>query len=769
MDTFSTLTFLRIHFSRRIYWLFLAVGGLCLIERAALSQELNAYKTVASGNFPDISIWETWDGFAWIPALAKPGQGNDIYIDRTHTLRLTGDEAVKSVYINAEVDAYEKLNLNGFNLDIYGGLAAFSGAAPGIPGNAWGSQNWIGNSLTSSLTFKGTTRVLIHKDSWSGQTRQSRFAVIFAADAGETLVLEAPLKSLSFIVRSGTVHQKLDTSVIPNACSTLSFNNETTVFGEGPFGSFVIEPGATLLSECNSNIINRSTSGTISAHNFTLHAGGRLILEGASPRIEAATFQLDGKLIFRGGSSVKNFLTSSYTDATLPREVRDVEIQGTYDLTLPSQLTIRGNLVKSGDGDINASNTSLTLVGSEDQEILGFPLNVRDLTLDKPAGSFFPHSNLSIHRNFTLLRGSMDLEGNELSFNTSLSGTYAYSSGSWRNVGQLNYFGIPSALTSSNATFPYEDTQNGGLRKVQLLGATAGGNLSITFTEYEGAEYNSGFKDTDETEILYRLFSYFQFSNLTNSATPLELRISAHQLIVDDVDDLRIVSTGYAAPGSHLPGQDSEELWARRQLTFSDLEETNFTIGSYRTLSVLPVTWLEISTEETDGGSLIQWMVAYEEADTYYEIYRNSDPLVEQWENVGTIYPSEYRDGLITYQFLDSSPLPKGYYQVRQIASSGTDSWSDIVMALHTNGWIKEVFLIYPNPYHSGSLTLSFPRDINVHEAWMIIHDAQGKVFYHDRYTNTDPSRIFGNLLPGLFHVKIIINSRVLSGKLIRK
>jgi hypothetical protein len=769
MDTFSTLTFLRIHFSRRIYWLFLAVGGLCLIERAALSQELNAYKTVASGNFPDISIWETWDGFAWIPALAKPGQGNDIYIDRTHTLRLTGDEAVKSVYINAEVDAYEKLNLNGFNLDIYGGLAAFSGAAPGIPGNAWGSQNWIGNSLTSSLTFKGTTRVLIHKDSWSGQTRQSRFAVIFAADAGETLVLEAPLKSLSFIVRSGTVHQKLDTSVIPNACSTLSFNNETTVFGEGPFGSFVIEPGATLLSECNSNIINRSTSGTISAHNFTLHAGGRLILEGASPRIEAATFQLDGKLIFRGGSSVKNFLTSSYTDATLPREVRDVEIQGTYDLTLPSQLTIRGNLVKSGDGDINASNTSLTLVGSEDQEILGFPLNVRDLTLDKPAGSFFPHSNLSIHRNFTLLGGSMDMEGNELSFNTSLSGTYAYSGGSWRNVGQLNYFGIPAALTSSNATFPYEDTQNGGLRKLQLLGTTAGGNLSITFTEYEGAEYNSGFKDTDETEILYRLFSYFQFSNLTNSASSLELRISAHQLIVDNVDDLRIVSTGYAAPGSHLPGQDSEELWARRQLTFSDLEETNFTIGSYRTLSVLPVTWLEISTEETDGGSLIQWMVAYEEADTYYEIYRNSDPLVEQWENVGTIYPSEYRDGLITYQFLDSSPLPQGYYQVRQIASSGTDSWSDIVMALHTNGWIKEVFLIYPNPYHSGSLTLSFPRDINVHEAWMIIHDAQGKVFYYDRYTNTDPSRIFGNLPPGLFHVKIITNSRVLSGKLIRK
>lgn len=49
------------------------------------------------------------------------------------------------------------------------------------------------------------------------------------------------------------------------------------------------------------------------------------------------------------------------------------------------------------------------------------------------------------------------------------------------------------------------------------------------------------------------------------------MRISAHQLIVEDVDDLRIVGTGYAAPGSHLLYLDPVELWARRQISINDL------------------------------------------------------------------------------------------------------------------------------------------------------------------------------------------------------
>jgi hypothetical protein len=770
MDTFSSLIFLRIYFSRRIYWLFLAVVGLWLVAETALSQELNAYKTIASGTFSDVLIWAVWDGLAWNPSVVKPGQGNDIYIDQTHILTLTGNETVKSIFINAEVNAFEKLNLNGYNLDVYGSLNAFSGAAPGAPANAWNSQNWIGNSNSSVLTFKGTSRVLVKRDSWSAQTTQSRFAVIFEADAGETFILEAPFKSLSFIIRSGTVHQKIDTSVIPNVCHTLSFNNESTVFGDGPFGELRIEPGATFLSECNSNILNRSTGGTVSAHSIDLQEGGTLILEGSAPRIEAANFQLNGKVVFRGGSSTKTYLASSYADASVPTAVRDLEIQGPQDLNLPDQLTISGNLEKTGSGNFIATNSTVTLAGAGDQEIRGFSLDVRDLILNKSDGDFFPNSNLTIHRNLTLLNGSMDLGGHDLSFNTSRLGTYAYSGGSWRDVGRLNYLGIPSILTASNATFPFEDTHNGGSRKVQLLGTTAGGDLSVTFTEYEGAEYNSDFNDSDNSEILYRLFSYFQFSNLTPSAAPLELRISAHQLIVDDVDDLRIVGTGYAAPGSHLPGIDPEELWARRQLTFTELLGTNFTIGSYRTLSVLPLIWLEISHTTTKGGVLIKWMVAHEEPHTYYEIYRTADPLTEDWEIVGITYSSDHGEDVKTYHILDElSILQEGYYQIRQLNASGKDSWSEVIKVSNLQAFSQEELLIYPNPYSSVPPSISIPADIDLNEAMLIIHDSQGRTIYDGQYGHADTALLFQDLPRGLFYLKIVSKSRIVSGKLIRK
>lgn len=771
MDTFP-FSKLRWNFlTRRIYWLFLAVGGVWTILGNAFSQELNSYKTVNSGNFPDVTIWEIWDGSAWNPAVTKPGQTNDIYIDQTHTLILIGNEAVKSVFLNAEINASEKLNLNGFNLDVYGSLHAFSGAAPGIPANAWNSINWIGNSVSSTLTFKGSSRVLIEKNSWSGQTTRSQFSVIFEADPGETFTLEAPFKTLSFTIRSGALHQKVDTSVIPNTCFTLSFNTETMVFGAGPFGSLVIESGATLLSECNSNILNRSTSGTISALNLNLQDGGTLILEGDAPRIEAANFQLDGKLIFRGETGPKTFLANSYVDAGVPNIIHDLELQGSQNLLLPAQLTLSGDLERNGTGNFVTGNTSLILAGNSDQNVVNFPLVVQDLELNKSGGNFYPNANLTIQRNLTLSQGSMDLEGNEMAINTGMGGSLSYSGGSWRNVGQFHYLSLPAALTPENSTFPFEDTKNGGIRKVQLLGNSAGGNLTISFTEYEGAEYNAGFFDIGGIEILYRLFSYFSFSGLTPSSNPLELRISADQLIVDDEDDLRIVGTGYAAPGSHLPGLDPVELWARRELTFGDLANTNFTVGSFRTLSVLPMVWLNINSQLTSEGVLVNWEILQENDCLFYEVYRNSDPSKLDWEKIGVVSPTGDTAELRNYQFLDTEATTAdiNYYRIRQVNRSTINHWSEVCKVLVSDVPIQRDLIIYPNPYSSGALNMALPLDFEWEKSELTIQNSQGKIVYENRCAGTDLAHLVQNLAPGLYHVRLISKDRVLGGKVIKK
>lgn len=67
--------------------------------------------------------------------------------------------------------------------------------------------------------------------------------VIFDPGEGNTLAIEEPFKAVKFIIRSGTLLQKLDNSVSPNFCSSLTFNTETSFYPSGPFGDFVIEPG----------------------------------------------------------------------------------------------------------------------------------------------------------------------------------------------------------------------------------------------------------------------------------------------------------------------------------------------------------------------------------------------------------------------------------------------------------------------------------------------------------------------------------------------
>lgn len=591
MAIFSRSSNATFHFHQRIYRIFLAVAPLLSILEPTYGQEIGAYKTVQSGDFSQISVWAVWNGSAWLSATQKPGLAQDIYIDQTHSLRLLGNEAVKSIFIHAGAGAGQKLNLNDYNLDVHGSLAAFTGAAPGLPRGALNSQNWIGNSLSSSLTFKGGSRVIVEKSSWSALTTQSRFAVIFDPGPGEVLTLMAPMKALSFRVRSGTLDQKIDRTSSPIACFTLSFNTENSVFGTGPFGDFTVESGATFRSECNANLINRSANALGSGRLFEIQQEGNLLLQGTSPTIEVAQFRLDGTVIFTGAQGPITFLTSTYPNSSRPRELRHLELHGVQQLQLPAVLSLTGDLLQEGSGTFQGTDTHLSLIGEEEQLLRGSAMHLGSLTVDKSGGTVRFPQNLVVARQFTLAQGVLDFHGNTLQLNTSGLGGYHYNMGSWKNLGLLSYFGLPPLLNASNATFPFEDLKNGGLRSLQLLGPSSGGNLDVQFVEQAGANHDANILDRDGTPILYQLHSFFRFAlTPVPGQQEIELRISAAGLLVDAAEDLRIVGTGEPAPGSHLPGLEQEQVrWGRRTISFAALQQGNFTLGSFREGTVLPL------------------------------------------------------------------------------------------------------------------------------------------------------------------------------------
>jgi hypothetical protein len=591
MAIFSWSSFTPFYFHQRIYRIFLAVASLLSFLVPARGQEIGAYKTMQSGEFTQTSLWAVWNGTAWITATQTPGKDQDIYIDQNHSLRLLGNEAVKSVFIHAGAGAGQKLNLNGYNLDLYGRLAAFTGTAPGLPRGALNSQNWIGNSPSSSLTFKGVSRVIVEKSSWSALTTHSRFVVIFDPEPGQVLTLMAPMKALSFRIRSGILDQKIDRTTSPVACFTLSFNTENGVFGAGPFGDFTVEPGAIFRSECNANLINRTASGLGSALLFELQREGRLELQGTRPTIEAAQFRLDGSVIFEGAQGPITFLSSTYPNSSRPRELRHLELHGAHQLQLPETLSLKGNLLQQGSGTFQGTDTHLTLHGEEDQLLRGNPNHLGSLTVDKSGGTLHFLQDLVVERQFTLAQGALDFHGNDLQLNKSGRGGYHYSEGSWRNLGLLSYVGLPPLLDEHNATFPYEDLENGGLRSLQLLGNSPGGTLDLQFVEQKGANHDANFLDWDGTPILYQLHSHFRFAlSPASGQQELEMRISAKGLLVEQPEDLRVVGIGEPSPGTHMPGLELAQIrWGRRKIIFKELQQGYFTLGSFREGTVLPL------------------------------------------------------------------------------------------------------------------------------------------------------------------------------------
>ena len=749
VKTLSHFSFFRC----QIYLIFLAVLIYCLPANLLLAQEINSFKTINSGNYDNPAIWRVFDGASWVATLVKPSLSNDIYIDRTQLVTLTGNEQAKSVFINAETGATQKLNLSGFALEIYGSLNAFAGAAPGTASGTWNSLNWIGNTAESRLIFRGTTRTIIRKNHWSGFTTNSRYSVIIDPGIGQELTIEEPFKAVQFTISSGALIQKLDSSVIPAVCASISFNTETTFYDAGSFGTLIIGSGAKFISQCNAGILFRSA--TVSAGLFDLQSGGQLILEGQNPRIEAAIYELNGTMIFRGGTIPKTFLSSSFSDAATPNRVTNLELQGNQNLSLPGTFFVQGDLIQSGQGAILTTPTDLHFVGGLNQNISGFALTSRNLTVNKSGGKVNLNQNLAVTQTLSMTSGILNFNDNNLSINSSSIGGLFYTSGSWERLREVQYFSLPSIVNASNATFPFADRYQKGIRSVKLLGNTGREDLRIRFTEYLGAEYNSNFNDNDGTPILYRLFSYFSFFGMTANSNPLELRISAANLIVDQVDDLRIVATGYAAPGTHLPGLDPSLLWARRSLTFSQLEGTNYTVGSFRTLSILPVTWLTFYGQRKSKEIQLTWKVASDIAESTYEVFRSENGFTD-WKNIGSLTNQKNSETSVSYQFsdLDSDPFQNYYYRIKQTDFLPGSSWSQVILvkALLSMG---SSIQISPNPYFGGSIRIKIPPALDLAQSELMILDFSGKLYFKGSFNKLTLEQQLLSLPAGIYLIRI--------------
>jgi len=680
---------------------------------AQIPLEAGDYRSIASGDFENPGIWETWDGANWIPATQKPAQNNNVFIDQGNEVRLTGPEAVNHLYLFSAADPGRKLNLQAFELHVYGALRALRKESGEFFLNSVSSLliDWI-YPETGKIVFKGNSRTVVDRASWSANTINSRYMVVFDPLPGEVLTVNSAFKANAFVIQSGTVIQTVNTMGLP-ACSTFSFNNQELFNGLGPYGNLIIEPGATLVSDCTAPldpILRRSAA--ITAALFHLKPGGTLILRGNTPLIDAATVLLEGLVSYEATTGNQNMIQRTFANSEIPTAYHHLRFREASEKQLQANIRISGNLIQESSGPILDGPSTIIFDGTGVQQILGWTTTVSTIEINKPSGSMVLDSDLRVGGSLYMRAGQINFNGFDLFINEFGMGELMYEGGTWLNLRNLHYADLPFDLNPSNASFPFEDLYQGGIRKLQLIGNSPGGDLQIRFHEIPGADWDPDFNDHDGTPILYQLRSYFEIFSSLSVPLPLEMRISAQNLIVDQVDDLRIVSDGLAAPGDHLPGWDPTLLWARRNLNFSDLHNNTFTVGSYRELSVLPVTWLEESAVWKNGNIKITWSTAAEKDNQKFFVHRSQGPELE-FEIIAEIPSQGDTEEIQHYQFeyRESLHAAQIYFQIEQVDNNGSNSKSRV---FRLQGWEQpheEQVKVWPNPYSSGPIQVQLPGD----------------------------------------------------------
>ncbi len=728
----------------RIYWIiaffYWNAGTFYLSCLGQVPLEAGDYRSIASGDFADPSIWEVWNGTDWVGAAQKPASNNNVYIDQGNEVRLTAIEEVKHLYLYSAANPGRKLNLQNFELHVHGSLRSMRKDTGLFFLNNVSSAlgDWI-YPETGKIVFKGTSRTVVDRASWSANTTNSRYTVVFDPLPGEILTVNSAFKANSFIIQSGTVLQTVNTMGLP-ACSTFSFNNQALFNGTGPYGQLLVEPGATLISDCSDPlepILRRSN--TIPAQLFHLKAGANLILRGNAPLMDAASVIFDGAVSYEAAGGIQNMIQTVFPASELPINYHHLAFRGASVKNLENEIRISGNLIQEASGAIQDGPTRMVFNGTGLQQMIGWTASISELEINKPSGSVLIDRDLNLGGSILMRSGQINFNGFDLFLNNFGTGELVYEGGSWLNLRNLHYLNLPTALTASNASFPFEDLYQGGIRMLQLTGDSPGGDLHIRYLETPGADWDPDFNDHDGTPILYQLNSHFEIFTSSTAAMPLEMRISAQNLIVDQVDDIRIVGDGVPAPGGHLAGLDPGWLWARRSLDFSDLDGNTFTVGSYRVLSVLPVTWLEENARWKGGDIHIHWSTAAEKDNKKFLIHRSKDNL-KGFEVIAEISSRGESQDVQHYYYAYREKLTAAhiYFQIEQVDHNGSSSLSRV---FRLQGWElpqRSQAKIWPNPYRDGPIQFQLPSGWDPLKTTVAIFSVQGRLVDHRNSVNLE-------------------------------
>jgi hypothetical protein len=233
-----------------------------------------------------------------------------------------------------------------------------------------------------------------------------------------------------------------------------------------------------------------------------------------------------------------------------------------------------------------------------------------------------------------------------------------------------------------------------------------------------------GFVDTDGTEVVYHLNSFFEVTTSGDDPSPITIWILSDDLSIESEGHLRLVGDGESAIGEHLLAISAfGSLWTGRAFDFNEAESSLFTIGSTSPLSVLPIEWFGFESTTVESGELLSWTTSIEENVTYV-VSRAEDYHLEL-RAIGTV---DGEQGVGSYSFLDSAipeHLKYGFYQITAIKDEVPISYSDLIRVDFPQPTL-EAPIIFPNPYSGGPLSLHLKQYATFSKVEVQVLNSQG-------------------------------------------
>lgn len=351
-----------------------------------------------SGNWNDPNIWNIKgiDGNLYPSIGAIPVEGNNVWIEASHTITCTQNEGCKDLNLNTTQDVI-RINTGAFKLDIHGNRGDYSGtyATAIFSSTNAGIAGWI----TGTLRFKGLSRVIVNAAKpISASSRSAGYTMEIDVAVGQKLQIDTVTIRCGFLVITAG-----ELEIIPyNSTSyevRISGNDYTAQPGDGiNSGSVYIKSNGKLTT--GRLLKNNPTTAKNGLNSFIIETGGVYTpTQSGLAAVPCESYLFSGTVAFIQTYAQFWITKGSYIDVVDISAYTTVIIGGSNTKTLATNTTINTKLIRSGSATLALSTFTLSYGINADLEIS----DTMTSGLELPTSG----SGLSIPRNLIIAPGKV--------------------------------------------------------------------------------------------------------------------------------------------------------------------------------------------------------------------------------------------------------------------------------------------------------------------------------------------------------------------------